>query len=142
MTLIRQLRQANLERWYMYPGSVYEGEGYKNTDLEVFIWEEEGEIYILTITDVPKELLFSNEDLVSDIESLAHHLVVEKGSTQLWEFYEIDASGFKEDPNSEETVECQLLEYQDMLKDEYIKEYIYPKYPLQGYDKHQKTFKY
>lgn len=40
MTLTRNLRRANLERWYMYPGSVYDGEEYQYTMLEVFIWEE------------------------------------------------------------------------------------------------------
>lgn len=78
MTLTRNLRLANLERWYMYPGNVFEGTEYMNTFLEVFIFEA-NEIYILTITDIPKDSLFSNEELISDIEGWAHHLAVEKG---------------------------------------------------------------
>lgn len=51
MTLTRNLRLANLERWYMYPGNVFEGTEYMNTFLEVFIFEA-NEIYILTITKI------------------------------------------------------------------------------------------
>lgn len=142
MTLIRQLRQPNLERWYMYPGAVYDDEVYRDTFLEVFIWEEKEEIFILTITDIPEKVLFSNEFLISDIESLAHHLVVEKGSTQLWECFEVDLSNFKPDPDSDDSVECQFRDYQDMVRTQYVEEFIYPKYPLEGYDNHQKTFKY
>ncbi len=91
MTLTRNLRLPNLDHWYMFPGSVYPEPTYNNTSLEVFIWEEDM-IYILTITDIPEKVFFKNEDLISDIEGLAHHLVVEKGSTQLFEFITIDSS--------------------------------------------------
>ncbi|GGB01497.1 hypothetical protein GCM10007190_06950 [Macrococcus hajekii] len=141
MTLTRNLRLPNLEHWYMYPGSVYAEEVYQYTHLEVYIWETD-DIYILTITDLPENDLYSNEELISDIESLAHHLVIEKGSTQIYECFELDMSDFHYDPESEDTVECQIREYRDARWYNYVSEYIYPKYPLEDRLNEQKTFQY
>ncbi|MCG7421183.1 hypothetical protein BHU61_05040 [Macrococcus epidermidis] len=141
MTLTRNLRLANLERWYMYPGNVFEGTEYMNTFLEVFIFEE-NEIYILTITDIPKDSLFSNEELISDIEGLAHHLAVEKGSTQLFEFLDIDMSNFKFNPDSDGNIEYQTNEYKDKYIEKYYKEILYQKYPQINVIHENTTFSY
>ncbi|ULG72384.1 hypothetical protein [Macrococcus brunensis] len=100
------------------------------------------EIYILIITDLKEEVLYKNEELISDIEGLAHHLVIEKGSTQLFEFVEINKEEFQADPLSQETLACQIIEYRDRCWAEYVQRNIYPKYPLISYDAHQKTFTY
>ncbi|TDM27658.1 hypothetical protein ETH99_04690 [Macrococcoides caseolyticum] len=125
MTLTRNLRLSNLEHWYMFPGSVYPEPAYNNTSLEVFIWEEDM-IYILTITDIPEKVFFKNEDLISDIEGLAHHLVVEKGSTQFFEFITIDSSEGKRDESFDKAV-------YKLIKN---------KYPHLLINHHQKSFKY
>ncbi|QIH75021.1 hypothetical protein [Macrococcoides canis] len=125
MTLTRNLRLPNLEHWYMFPGSVYPEPEYDNTSLEVYIWEEDI-IHILTITDIPEKVFLKNEDLISDIEGLAHHLVIEKGSTQLFEFITI---GFSED-NGDEAF------------DNAVHMLIKKKYPHLLVNHHQKNFKY
>lgn len=125
MTLTRNLRLANLEHWYMFPGSVYPEPEYDNTSLEVYIWEEDI-IHILTITDIPEKVFLKNEDLISDIEGLAHHLVVEKGSTQLFEFITIESS----EDNGDEAF------------DNAVHALIKNKYPHLLVNHHQKNFKY
>lgn len=125
MTLTRNLRLSNLEHWYMFPGSVYSEPAYNNTSLEVFIWEEDM-IYILTITDIPEKVFFKNEDLISDIEGLAHHLVVEKGSTQLFEFITIESSEYNGDEAFDNAVHT-------LIKN---------KYPHLLVNHHQNNFKY
>ncbi|QNR07003.1 hypothetical protein [Macrococcoides canis] len=125
MTLTRNLRLANLEHWYMFPGLVYPEPEYDNTSLDVYIWEEDI-IHILTITDIPEKVFLKNEDLISDIEGLVHHLVIEKGSTQLFEFITI---GFSED-NGDEAF------------DNAVHTLIKNKYPHLLVNHHQKNFKY
>jgi len=109
----------------MFPGSVYPEPAYNNTSLEVFIWEEDM-IYILTITDIPEKVFFKNEDLISGIEGLAHHLVVEKGSTQFFEFITIDSSEVNRDESFDKAV-------YKLIKN---------KYPHLLVNHHQKSFKY
>lgn len=125
MTLTRNLRLSNLEHWYMFPGSVYPEPEYDNTSLEVYIWEEDI-IHILTITDIPEKVFLKNEDLITDIEGLAHHLVVEKGSTQLFEFITIKSS----EDNGDEAF------------DNAVHTLIKNKYPHLLVNHHQKNFKY
>lgn len=125
MTLTRNLRLSNLEHWYMFPGSVYPEPEYDNTSLEVYIWEEDI-IHILTITDIPEKVFLKNEDLITDIEGLAHHLVVEKESTQLFEFITIESS----EDNGDEAF------------DNAVHTLIKNKYPHLLVNHHQKNFKY
>lgn len=83
-------------------------------------------LYILTITDIPEKVFLKNEDLISDIEGLAHHLVVEKGSTQFFEFITIDSS----EGNCDESF------------DKAVYKLIKNKYPHLLVNHHQKSFKY
>ncbi|MEE1107557.1 MAG: hypothetical protein UH078_06220 [Macrococcus canis] len=109
----------------MFPGSVYPEPEYDNTSLEVYIWEEDI-IHILTITDIPEKVFLKNEDLISDIEGLAHHLVVEKGSTQLFEFITIESSEYNGDEAFDNAVHT-------LIKN---------KYPHLLVNHHQNNFKY
>ena len=73
-----------------------------------------------------RNINLKNEDLISDIEGLAHHLVVEKGSTQLFEFITIDSSEGNRDESFDKAV-------YKLIKN---------KYPHLLVNHHQKSFKY
>lgn len=141
MSLTRNIRLPNMEHWYMHPSAVYPGMEYQHKSLEVFIWETE-DIFILTITDIPEALFFQNEDLICDIESLAHHLVPDKGSIQLFEFINTNTDGFIYDEKLEDNYECQLCDY---IEDEYSKkvtQLLTKKYPHLMLHHEQRSFRY